>query len=161
MEERHTPPNAPEMRTSDVIEPESVAKPKRHRTLSARAKITNSAEYRQARPLERARMVEEASPRGFAGDLSKALKLRLQGLSIEEIAKLLGVGATTIQDNLKHFDFIETDKSTLGAYVDNELEVFDYIRLLASKAVILQLADSERSKKLDIMRLNSLLGTNL
>ena len=81
MEERHTSPNAQETLTSDVIEPESVAKLKRRRTLPARARITNSAEYRQAKPLERARIVQEASPRGFAGDLSKALKLRLQGLS--------------------------------------------------------------------------------
>jgi hypothetical protein len=71
----------------------------------------------------------------------------------------MNVSESAIQEALKHFDYIETEKASLQAYVDNELEVFDLIRSLASTALVEQLSNPERREKLDIMRLNSLLGT--
>jgi hypothetical protein len=149
----------------ESIEPEIVdsePSPKRQKPLKSspaksidRTKLARTTEYRNLEPIERLQNL----PRGSVLDVSRALKLRLQGNTNEEIASIFGVSESTIQGALKHFDFIQTDKHSVQAYVDNELEVFDLIRSLASTALVEQLSNPERREKLDIMRLNSLLGT--
>jgi len=126
-----------------------------------RKRAKRASNSRSLAPLEGKRSDKRAerSPNGYALDLSRALKMRLQGLTNAEIAAALNVSENTIRDRLSFFDFIQTQGEEINACVDNELEVLDLIRSLAAKALISQLTDPERAKKLDVMRLNVLFGT--
>lgn len=123
--------------------------------ISARSKLANTKGYRRAKPLERG----QSLPKGYTVDLARALELRLKGLTDSEIAATLGVSKSAVYSRLEPFSFLVTNNGELEAYNHNEVEIFDYIRMLCSQAIIEQLQNPERREKIDLLRLNNLLGT--
>lgn len=62
-------------------------------------------------------------------DVAKALKLRLQGNTLEEIGKVFGVTRAAVHDALQRFQAFtnKTDTGTLTAYSENRSELFNTV----------------------------------
>lgn len=114
----------------------------------AREIKATSVESTQVRPVKR------LPPELYA----KAVSLRLKGLTYDEIAQLIGVSHTLIVSNLQPFEKILANPETIQAYRENEADLIDAVRQQVLAAIATQLGDSERVKKLDIMRLTNLFG---
>ena len=93
-------------------------------------------------------------------NLSRALNLRLvKHLNYQEIAVILGVSKSAIQNSLKELEGLLNRPDLTTAFRENEAELLDSVRLLAIQAVMEQLNDPKRRKTLDLLRLNNLYGT--
>lgn len=90
--------------------------------------------------------------------LSDALKLRMQGLTLKQVAATLGVSETVIGDRLKPFEVLVRDPHSLEIFRSREAELLDGVRQLALQAIVTQLSDEERAKRLDLNRLSMLYG---
>lgn len=78
-------------------------------------------------------------------DVSKALKMRLEGEKYEVIAEEVGIPWKTVQSRLRSFLDIDTVKSDLLAFREKEAELIDGTRALALVQLRKCLADPKRA----------------
>ena len=129
-----------------------------------RDRLSNTKEYRDANPIDRAELQvydtrdKHKLPRNIVKGLSEALKLRFKGLTYDQIAKITGNAKSAIIGQLKPFEALIRNPNAVNAYVEHEEQFFDAIRLQLVQALGAQLNDPERVKKLDIQRIGWVLG---
>lgn len=75
------------------------------------------------------RGVEVIAPRV---DVARALKLRLKGMTYEEIGTLIGVSRQAVQQSLAKFQYAVEQPESVRAFRENEAELLDSV---ASKIV--------------------------
>ncbi len=83
-------------------------------------------------------------------DVIKALRMRAQGLSYENIGALLKVSATAVSNAVGSIGkLLDNTNGQLTAYREHEADILDAIRHKLIDAIYLKLGDEKLSKKID------------
>lgn len=92
--------------------------------------------------------------RVYGKKLEKVLKLRfVDGLTYDEIARVMGIEHTAIERMCKPFRQIMDDPARVKAFKNQEANILDGVRMLMVDGMIDQLTDPVRRKKMDLSRL--------
>jgi hypothetical protein len=92
--------------------------------------------------------------RVYGKKLEKVLKLRfVDGLTYDEIARVMGIEHTAIERMCKPFKQIMDDPARVKAFKVQEANILDGVRMLMVEGMVDQLTDPVRRKKMDLSRL--------